>query len=120
MAIKRVAAYIKRIDIQEGLVSMLRNGSSTNLKANINKDWDHSINANILQPKDTISLMAAGKVRVRMYTRDQESGEFFNLGETIVSDRLTHIRVRQFIVSDVYHINKSTTKEGIVLADLEF
>lgn len=120
MGIRHVGAYIKLIDVQDGLVNLMREGSTKHLNSSKDSKWAYRINANTLQPKDSISLMAAGNVRVRMYSKDPETNEFYNIGETIVTDRLTHIRVRQFIVSDVIHINKSVTKEGIVFADLEF
>jgi hypothetical protein len=119
--IQRVSVYLKNIEVESGSVLFTRGTDSFYMEPNSKKSkWLYKINANYLQPKDCINLMGSGMVRIRTYTKDIETENFHNLGSFLITDRISKLRIRQFLVVNVLNINKTISREGVVLADIEY
>lgn len=119
--IKRISVYTTGIAIKDGPVNHYRPGEGyTLLKANHpDKEYVFAIDAANLIPKESFSFIFASKVFIKTLTRD-EDGTFYDLGESILTDRLIVGKVRQFLSGPVIDLNKDANIMGFVLMDLEF
>ena len=123
--LKRVAVYIKQICISDGMVLNHIPGMEcqyivANNKESDRGEWKFKLRSDYMQPKQAFNVSTAEKVKIEMVTKDEDSNTFYDIGETIMTDKLTRIRVRGFIPTKVYDFDKNEYSVGIVLADLEY
>ena len=115
---KRVAVYLTELEIQ-GIVS----------KKELNKDYEylssnkgvHTIPSYLMSPDEEYNVIASESVKISTLTKDHDTKEFYDLGETLITDRIIKIEVRSFELSKVYSLKTKT--EGftsVVLVDLVF
>ena len=117
---KRVAVYLDRIKVVDGPVftkHVSKGLISLNGKGN-NKDYTVDISSAILQPEEVINLMAASDIELTTLVKDEEG--FYDFNQTIKTDKLIKIEVRQFLVEKVESLNKQSEVRGFVLADLVY
>ena len=119
--IKRVSVLATCIKIKEGPVLHLRPGvPAKNLICNTPRDqYIYTLDTQLMVPKEHFSLMAASDVCVNTLTQD-ESGEYYNLNQQVVTDKLMSITVRQFIVAPVHNLDKESSKQGFCVLDLAY
>lgn len=119
---KRVSCYISEIRIKDGAVLHSRPGQALDyLKPGlINKQWLYRLPTDVMVPNESFNVMAAGEITLLTLVKDEETEQFYNFDQQIITDKLLRINVRQFITDIVYHISGTSTFEGFVLADLEF
>jgi len=120
--IKHVSVYASGIKIKDGPVNHYRPGEGyTYLESNTKttNDYYYAVDTALLVPKESFSLTMASDVFIHTLTVD-EDGTFYNLGQSILTDRLISAKVRQFLTGPVFSLDKKTTTIGFVLLDLEF
>ncbi len=118
---KKVSIYVTEINIKEGPVRRHRPGEiSAYLETDNNKkDWSFNLLTEVMVPKEWLSLILCSEVKLSTLTLD-EDGQFYDLGQYIITDKLIAFKVRQFITEPVINLNKEINFKGFVLADLEF
>lgn len=119
---KRIGTYIKKVCIKNGpaYISQLRSKTINLTNDNPNAKYFAEIPAYTLQPTQRIHTLC-GEVTLDFLHKDQDSGEFVDIGLRLTTADLSVIEVRQFLVQDVWNqISGNYTKEGFVLADLVY
>ncbi len=121
---KRISCYISYIQIQDGSVLHSRPGEKSGyLVCNgfgSLDNWLHNISTDLLIPKERFGFTLCSYVKLSTLVKDEETEEFYNLGQEIITDRLIGLEVRQFLTANVINLDKSFEYKGFVLADLEF
>jgi len=119
--IKRVSVYATGIAVKDGPICHFRPGEGYSyMKANtLGKEYVFTIDAATLVPKESFNFMVSSNVYISTLTLDEE-GTFYDLGESILTDKFMSAKVRQFLTGPIINLNKKPTTKGFVLLDLEF
>lgn len=120
--IKRVSILATSIKVEDGCILQMRPGlEPKNLIPNTpnNIKYRYTLSTETMIPKEHFSFMAAGNVCINTLSQD-ENEDFYDLGQTIVTDKLISITVRQYIVANIYNLNKEVKKAGFCLLDIAF
>lgn len=118
---KRVSVYASCIQIEDGPVLHSRPGQDRkNLVCNSrDPEYLYILDTSTMVPTERFSLMAAGKVCIHTLTED-ESGDFYDLKEKIITDQIMNIEIRQFLVGPITDLSKNSKVSGFVKLDIEF
>jgi hypothetical protein len=121
---KRASCFITNIQIKDGPVLHIRPGEqSYYLTCNgfaKEGEWIHNLSTELMIPKEGLSFMLCSDVKLATLLRDEETDEFYNFGQEIITDKLIGLTVRQFITANIFSLDKSFQYKGFVLADLKF
>lgn len=119
---KRVSCYITKVLVKDGPVQHMRPGipSYYSVVDNHNKEWIHEFNTESFIPKEKLSFMLCGDVKIYTLLHDVDSDTFFDFKQFILTDRLISLYTRQFITANVIDLNKESSYQGFILVDLEY
>ena len=119
---KRIGIYLKEIWIKEGIVFIhkAREKAKSATVTNRNEPWLFKYKAEVLQPHDIFNVMAAGEVLIHKISKDEETGDLYDLDEKISTNLISYIRIRQFEIQPITTLCKERKLEVIVFADIEF
>lgn len=120
--IKRVSVFCDAIFIEEGPVRQHRPGEGyKNLQPNTQGEkFLYALSTETFVPEQTLSFMSASKVLISTLEEDEEQGEFYDLRQQVLSDRIYSVRIRQFITAPVIGIDKQIRPTSFVKLDIEF
>ena len=118
---QRVNCFLTTIYVKDGLVYNSRPFSQNKycLPNNPHSPWLYKFSTDVMIPHEYFSLVAASKVKLLSLTKDDDDN-YFDLGHSIITDKLINIRIRQFLTAPICNLNKYITYKGFVAADLEF
>lgn len=120
--IRRVSVLATCIKIEDGPVLHIKPGMEPkNLIPNTpsSLNYKYTLSTESMMPKEHFSFMAAGNACINTLTED-ESGDVYDLQQSIVTDKLLSVTVRQFIVAPVHNLDKEVKTMGFCVVDLAF
>lgn len=120
---KRVNCYITNLSVKDGAVLHSRPGEKSGyvISDKFNDDgWFYTTSTDVCVPGERFSFMLCSDVKLNTIIMDEETGEFYNFGQQIITDKLIGLTIRQFITSDIINLDKTKEFKGFILADLEF